>query len=324
MAPLRVLLGRHGCTGGLEGDRLAGREATIELVDEPTLIGGFRRMVREEAYDVCELALTTYLCAKAHGKRFTALPVFLVRAFHHGAVLGLPPARAAGPSALAGARVGVRRGYTVTTGVWARGVLDDEHGVDPSSVTWVRSGDEHVLEQQLPPNVEEVPPGHDLAGLLAAGQLAAVIGGRYDLEGLGPLIPDPLEAGFRALAARGHYPINHCLVVRDAILDADPGIVADLFEAFVAAKGAYLERLLGEASSAGEDRLYREVASRTGADPLPYGLEANRRVLDELVRHARRQRLLEDAPPLEALLVPGSDRLAGGVLALPTGASSSS
>lgn len=318
MAPLRVLLGRHGATAALEGDRLADRPAEVRLVDEPALIGGFRQMVREEAFDVCELAVTTYLCAKAHGKSFTALPVFLVRAFHHGAVLGLPAARAAGPAALAGARVGVNRGYTVTTGVWARGVLDDEHGVDPSSVTWVRSGDEHVLEQELPPNVEQVPEGEDLAGLLARGDLAAVIGGRFDLEGLGPVIEDPVEAGFRALAARGHYPINHCLVVRDAVVAADPGLVEGLFEAFVAAKAGYLERLLGDDPPDGrEDATYGQVAARTGADPLPYGLEANRHVLEELLRHAGRQRLLEEAPPLESLFVAGSDRLTGGVLPLP-------
>lgn len=318
MAPLRVLLGRHGCTAALAGDRLAGRPAHVELVEEPALIGAFRRMVREEAYDVCELAVTTYLCARAHGKAFSALPVFLVRAFHHGAVVGLPAARAAGPAALAGARVGVNRGYTVTTGVWARGVLDDEHGVDPSSVTWVRSGDEHVLEQQLPPNLEQVPEGEDLAGLLATGRLAAAIGGRYELEGIGPIIPDPLEAGFRALEQRGHYPINHCLVVRDRLLEDDPSLVADLFEAFVAAKRPYLADLLtGGGPRTPEDRTYAAVAARTGADPLPYGLEANRRVLDELLHHARRQRLLDDPPPLEELFAPGSGGLDGGVAPLP-------
>ena len=318
--PLRVLLGRHGCTAALEGDRLAGRPAEVRLVDETDLIGGFRQMVRDEAFDVCELAITTYLCARAHGKRIVALPLFLVRAFHHGAVLGLPAAIAAGPAALAGARVGVNRGYTVTTGVWARGILDDEHGVEPSSVTWVRSGDEHVVEQRLPPNVEQVPAGRDLAELLAGGDLAAVIGGRLQLEGIGPLIPSPLEAGLRALERRGHYPVNHCLVVREALLEEDHRLAGALFEAFVSAKAAYLGRLFGADPPGGQDdQLYRRVAERTGADPLPYGLDPNREVLEELVRHAQRQQLLEVAPPVDQLFAEGTDRMDGGVLPLPTG-----
>src|ERR671938_156708 len=100
-------------------------------------------MVREEKYDVTEMAFTTYLVAKEHGARFTALPIFLVRDFHHGAIVAREPGD---PKRLEGRRVGVNRGYTVTTGVWARGVLASEYGVDLERVTWVPSGDEHVTE----------------------------------------------------------------------------------------------------------------------------------------------------------------------------------
>ena len=98
------------------------------------LIAAFRRMVRENAYDITEMAITTYICAKAHGKRMTAIPVFLVRAFHHGAILINKNAGISSPKDLEGKRVGVNRGYTVTTGVWARSILQDEHGVDLSKV----------------------------------------------------------------------------------------------------------------------------------------------------------------------------------------------
>src|SRR3954469_14373125 len=95
-----------------------GFEFAFEEVDP--LIRAFRRMVRGLEYDVCELAITTYMCAKEHGARFTALPVFLVRGFHHGAMVAHP---GVAPPDLEGRKVGVNRGYTVTTGVWARGIL---------------------------------------------------------------------------------------------------------------------------------------------------------------------------------------------------------
>ena len=173
----------------------AGFELDFEEVDP--LIRAFRRMVRELEYDVCELAITTYLCAKEHGARFTALPVFLVRGFHHGAIVAKPGTV---PKDLEGRKVGVNRGYTVTTGVWARGVLADEHGVDLDRVTWVLSGDEHVAEYVPPANVVPVEAGQDLGELLAAGDLAAAIG--ID-SGLGPLIPNATDAGYAALRDRG-------------------------------------------------------------------------------------------------------------------------
>src|SRR5262249_17742759 len=106
-------------------------------------------MCRELAYDVCEMAATTYLVARDHGRPFTALPGFVPRGLHHTAV----KARQAGdPKGLEGTRVGVNRGYTVTTGVWARGILATEYGVDLDRVTWVRSDVEHVAEFSPPPN----------------------------------------------------------------------------------------------------------------------------------------------------------------------------
>ena len=107
-------------------------------------------MVRGNEFDICEMAITTYLCAKAHGKPMTAVPIFPVRAFHHGAILASSRIGTE-PKDLEGSKVGVNRGYTVTTGVWARGILQDEHGVDLSKITWVLSGDEHVAEYRPPP-----------------------------------------------------------------------------------------------------------------------------------------------------------------------------
>src|ERR1700753_4005915 len=149
----------------------------LEFEEVPVVIRASRRVVGSLDFDVTERAFTTYLCAKAAGKPFTALPVFLARGLHHGAitrsaVAGAAPA-AAGPRALEGQRVGVNRGYTVTTGVWARGILADQYDVDLDRVTWVPSGDEHVAEYQPPANVQPAGPDEDVPALVARGELAA-------------------------------------------------------------------------------------------------------------------------------------------------------
>ena len=174
---LKTMIATQGATRDLKDGAVTPPGYSFEFAEMP-ILQGFRRMVRGLEFDVCEMAFTTYLCAKAYGKPFTALPVFLVRAFHHGAIVRSASASAAArePKDLEGKEVGINRGYTVTTGVWARGILQDEHGVDPGRVTWVRSGDEHVAEYRPPANVRPLEPGQDLADLVESGELAAGIG----------------------------------------------------------------------------------------------------------------------------------------------------
>jgi 4,5-dihydroxyphthalate decarboxylase len=266
----------------------------LDWQDIPSLVTGFRRMVRANEFDVCEMAATTYLVAKAHGKPFTALPVFLVRGFHHGALVRAADGPIEHPKQLEGRSVGVNRGYTVTTGVWARAVLRDEYGVDLDRITWVLSGDEHVAEYQPPPNVVPAPAGSSLAEMVASGALAAAIGVPAG-PGLVPLIPDPVEAGLASLRRTGIYPINHLLVVRDSLLASDPRLAPALFEAFAEAKRRYLP-----------DDLDRRVASTIGGDPVPYGIAPNRHVLHALIQHAVTQHILDRPPVLEELFARGT------------------
>jgi 4,5-dihydroxyphthalate decarboxylase len=290
---LRTVTDTQGHTVALKDGTVSPQGFRLAFEDVP-VIEAFRRMVRRLDFDVCEMAFTTYLCAREFGKPFTALPVFLVRAFHHGAVVRSATAGARSPAGLAGRKVGLSRGYTVTTGVWARGILQDEYGVDPAAVTWVRAGDEHVAEYRPPPNVVPMRPGADLASLVASGELAAGIGvpaGQPDIE---PLIPDAAAAGFEALRRRGLYPINHLLVVRDDLLAAHPGLAAELFAAYAEAKNRYTQRLrdpaVSDPSPAGQ--MFRRVTEITGTDPLPYGIEPNRAMIDLLVRYAVTQKIL--------------------------------
>src|SRR6201996_7891959 len=165
-----------GATRALKDGTVMPAGWTLNFEEVPVLVQAFRRMVRGLDFDVTEMAITTYLVAKAHGKPFTALPVFLVRGFHHGALLRGANSAPLAPADLEGRPVGVNRGYTVTTGVWARGILADEYGVDLSRVTWVLSGDEHVLEYQPPANVQPAGPGEDVPAQVAGGELAAGAG----------------------------------------------------------------------------------------------------------------------------------------------------
>ncbi|MEA2255409.1 MAG: hypothetical protein QOG35_1454 [Solirubrobacteraceae bacterium] len=298
----------QGNNAALKDGTVAPQGFVFDFEEVPVLVQAFRRMVRELEFDVCEMAFTTYLCARAWGKRFTALPIFLVRGFHHGAIVCNTEAGIREPKDLEGRRVGVNRGYTVTTGVWARGVLADEHGVDLDRVTWVLSGDEHVAEYRPPANVVPMPPGGDLAEMVATGELAAAIGVDVDAPAVAPLIPDATQAGFDALRRRGHYPINHLVVVRDELLDVHPELAAEVFDAFARAKGLYVERLRAGAIAdpSPTDRLHERVMEITGADPLPYGVEPNRATIEELIGHAVAQRILDRRPAVESLFAQGT------------------
>ena len=122
--------------------------------------------------------------------------------------------------------------------MWARSILQEEHGVDLGKITWVLSGDEHVAEYRPPANVVPIEQGKKMGDMLASGELAAAIGVEVNHPDVQPLIPNALEAGLAALRQRGHYPINHTVVIKDELLAAHPGLAADVFDAFAEAKRA--------------------------------------------------------------------------------------
>src|SRR4029453_14994102 len=156
---LKTALVTYGHTQPLKDGTVKPRTFEFDFEDVPVIIKAFRRMVRGLEFCIFEMGMTTYLCAKAHGKAFTALPVFPMRAFHHGAILVNTNAGIRSPKDLEGKRVGVNRGYTVTTGLWARSVLQHEHGVDLGKITWVLTGDEHVAEYRPPSNGVSIEAG---------------------------------------------------------------------------------------------------------------------------------------------------------------------
>ena len=307
---LKTAIVTRGHTEALKDGAVRPKTFDFDFEEVPVIIQAFRRMVRGLEFDITEMAITTYICARAHGKPLTAIPVFLMRQFHHGAVLYNMEAGIHSPRDLEGKRVGVNRGYTVTGGLWARSILQHEHGVDLNSITWVLSGDEHVAEYKAPPNVVPIEEGGKLEEMLATGEIPAAIGVQVDAPNVRPLIPNALDAGLDAVRRRGLYPINHTLVVKNELLAANPGLAADVFDAFAEAKRLYMERLKGGALRAPsqEDEINRRVMEITG-DPLPYGIESNRVVLEAILQYCVEQRILSEPVAVEDLFAEGTHGL---------------
>lgn len=300
---LKTALATRGHTKALKDGTITPRSFDFEFEEVPQIIQAFRRMVRGLEFDISEMAITTYLCARAHGKAFTAIPVFPMRAFHHGAILHNTQAGISTPKDLEGQRVGVNRGYTVTTGLWARSILQHQYGVDLKRVTWVLSGDEHVAEYQPPSNVVPIEKGKKMEEMLVSGEIPAAIGVQgIDSPDVKPLIPNARAAGFAALRERGLYPINHTIVIRNEVLAAHPGLASDLFKAFAEAKQPYVERLAAGQIENGDDMFFKEVMDITG-DPLPYGIERNRAMLEQVIEHAVEQRIIPRRVAVDDLFV---------------------
>jgi len=290
---LKTAIGTYSHTRGLKDGSVAAPGIQFEHIEVSPIIGAFRRMCRTLEFDVSEMAITTYLTARAYNKPFTALPIFVLRQFHHSPIVYNVKSGVQSPKDLEGKKVGVRA-YTVTTGVWARGILATEYGVDLSKVTWVLADEEHVQEyhQSYPPNVV-YQAGANLAQMVASGELAAAIGvGRVDSAEVQPLIPNAREAEATWYQKTGIYPINHTVVVKDALLQADSTLAPRLFNAFSEAKAQFLQRLTAGAELSGEDQALAQRRSLVGADPLPNGLTRNRQAIEAVIQFAHAQKIL--------------------------------
>ena len=167
---LNIAIADYGHTQALKSGAVRIEGVEPNFVEVKPIIGAFRRMVRDVEFDVCEMAPTTYMIARALGAPFVAIPVVVMRRFHHGGFVVRPDSGIKVPKDLEGKKVGVRA-YSVTTGVWTRGIFVNEYGLDSSKVTWVVDDEEHVTTLKLPPNVIHAPPSKSLAGMIASGEL---------------------------------------------------------------------------------------------------------------------------------------------------------
>src|SRR6266576_99114 len=182
---LNIAIADYGHTRAVKSGAVEIAGVEPELVEVAPIIGAFRRMVRDLEFDVCEMAPTTYMIARALGAPFIAIPVFVMRRFHHGGFVVRSDSGIKTPKDLEGKKVGVRA-YSVTTGVWTRGIFVDGYGLDSSKVTWVVDDEEHVTTLKLPPNVIHAPEGQSLASMMASGELQAGFTGPAGIGRAGP------------------------------------------------------------------------------------------------------------------------------------------
>jgi 4,5-dihydroxyphthalate decarboxylase len=313
---LKIAIAEHPHTSAIRDGSIPIEGVDAEFITVKPQIGAFRRMVRDVEFDVCELAPTTYIIARAYGAPFVALPIFVVRRFHHAGLLMRPDAGIKTPKDLEGKKVGVRA-YSVTTGVWTRQVLIDEFGLDSSKVTWVVDDEEHVTQLKLPPNVIHAPEGTSLADMMASGELAAGFGaaagigrtgnptsGWKEVEADYPdLLPNAAELEAEYYARTGVYPMHGTIVVKDSVLAEHPWVAKSIYDAFDKAKQQWLARLDAGQSTDKGDKKYQALRKIVGHDPLPYGIEENRKTIEALEATAFKQGLTPRRMAMSELFV---------------------
>lgn len=308
MHPLTIAIGNYGLTKPLKDGSVRSPDLNLEYIQVDPIVAAMRRMVRGLEFDICEMAFTTYLCAKACGKPITAIPVFLTRNFHHWAIFHNVKSGITKPKDLEGRTVAVNRGYTVTTGLWARGILQSEYGVDLKKITWAPTDDEHVAEYKAPSNVDYSFRGKAIGELLLSGKIPAAVGDvRLNSPDIQPLIPDARNAGFAYFRKTGVYPINHGLVVKDSVLKAEPELAQKLFGAFQAAKKIYLAHLDAGKNLSPADESALALKQVVG-DPFPFGIAdrngPNRKAIETLVQFAVDQQVIPRKFSVEELFAP--------------------
>jgi 4,5-dihydroxyphthalate decarboxylase len=244
----------------------------------------FKPMVRELKFDISEMAIATYLQAKAYGKPLTLLPATIMGRFQHKTIVYSAARGTLTPADLPGKRVGVRS-YSQTTITWVRGILANDYGVDTDRIHWVSQEDGHVAEYKEPPGVERAAPQKDLLQMLRDGEIdAAIYGANLPNDpNLKTVIPDPEAAAAKWYAQYKAVPINHMVVATESLSRSDPQAVREVFRLLVESKRA-----------AG-------LPKPGGIDFLPFGFEACRPALEIMIKFTQQQKLVPRALDVEEL-----------------------
>ncbi len=270
---LRIAIGDYPHTLPLKRGDITSPWLKLEFVEVNPMHKAFKPMVREHAFEASELALVTVLQAKAYNKGLKLLPAAMLARFQHGTVLYNAARGTLTPADLAGKRIGVRS-YSQTTGAWMRGILQNDYGVDFSRVEWVTFEDGHVAEAKDPEGVIRARADQDMTQMLLDGELDAAIYGAAmpDDSRLKSIIPDPGDAARAWYGKHRLVPVNHMVVVTEALARAKPEAVAELYRLLEAGRNA--------APPAGP------------VDTAPFGKEANRACLELIIAYAVQQDLI--------------------------------
>ncbi|HKD29984.1 MAG TPA: hypothetical protein VKC66_29230 [Xanthobacteraceae bacterium] len=272
---LFTLMGSYPNAMALKEGRIGSDLLEFDFADVKVSNTAFRPLVREARFDLAEVAIVTFLQAKHYGKPYVLIPATVVGRGQLHTIAYNPQRGHLGPGDLNAKTLGVRA-YTQTTGVWVRGILAEDYGVDLDTINWVTFEEGHVAEYQDPPNVRRAPEGKELVQMLLDGEIdAAIVGDKLPDRRLKPLIPNPETANHVWSQNHGGVPINHMLVIREQLAQARPDIVREVYRVFRQAKETWLAEI-------GMPEL----------DPFRFGIEPNRRSLEIVIDFAVKQGLL--------------------------------
>ena len=266
---LRTVLGDHPHMRPLRTGEISSDKVALEFIDFTPTNAAFKPMVREQKFDVCEMAVVTYLMARAYNKPLVLLPATMVGRYQHAYALYNAERGTLGPGDLNGKRVGIRS-FTTTTGAWIRGILANDHGVDLESIRWVTFEDPHVAEYV--DTTERAPKDKKILQMLLDGELDAVLGETSDDQRLKPLFPDARAEAERWSKQHGTIPVNHLVVVTTTLAQNQPDAVREVYRMLTASKAA--------AKPSG------------GVDFVPFGIEAVRKSLELIISYAAQQALI--------------------------------
>jgi 4,5-dihydroxyphthalate decarboxylase len=275
MVTLHALLQDKPWNMPLKSGKIGSSIAQFDFDDVEEASDHFKPMVRELAYDCGELAIVTYLQARAYNKALVLLPFIVSGNFHHRSIGYNAEKGDLTPADLAGRRVGVRT-YSQTTGVWVRGILQNEYRVDLDKVTWITFDDSHLAEYSDPPNCQRAPKGKKLVDMLLNREVdAALLGGNMPKDPrIKTLIPDADAAALAWLKKHGVIPINHMYVVKQSLCEARPDVVREIYRVLVASRAAGPQPAPG------------------APDMTPNGVEANRKSLEFVIDYALQQKII--------------------------------
>lgn len=272
---LYTLLGSYPNTLALKNGVVKSDLIDFDFADVKVSNTAFKPLVRDAKFDLGELAIVTFLQAKAYGKPYVLIPATVLGRGQHHTIAYNPQRGALKASDLTGKRVGVRA-YTQTTGAWVRGFLGDDFGVDTAKVHWVTFEDPHLAEYMDPDFVTRAPEGKNLTQMLLDGEIdAAIVGDKLPDPRLALLIPDAETVAQQWAQSRGGVPINHMMVVRGEIAKSRPDLVQEIY------------RVLRESR-----RQAAPLPDGSVLDPWRFGIEANRRSLKIVIDYSFRQKLI--------------------------------
>ncbi|MDE2476088.1 MAG: ABC transporter substrate-binding protein [Alphaproteobacteria bacterium] len=279
----------------------------------------FFRAFRSQDFDICELSLSSFSLKTALGNcPYAGIPAFVSRCFRHTSIF-VRTDRVRKPEDLRGRRVGVPE-YQLTANVWARAILEDDFGVHPSDIEWVRGGIEHAARPEkiaikLPPGVRltDAPEGRTISELLVEGEIDGFIAPRapaISSPNIGWLFPDPMAAGKDYFRRTGIFPIMHLIGVRRTLAEKHAWLPAAVLKAFERSKQTALEQLSDVSATKVtlpfvEEQL-KAARELMGEDFWPYGVDANRKTLDAFLHHHHSQGLSPRRLKVEELFHPAT------------------